>query len=109
MGRKRVSAAWEYFTSNDVTKEGKKTANCNICSKCVVFNGNTTNLLSHLRIHHQDEYAAMSEYLQPQSKRQKRDGENACEDSSLNNSNNSFESSGHSSPPSNNGKFYQFL
>ncbi|XP_013880468.1 6-pyruvoyl tetrahydrobiopterin synthase [Austrofundulus limnaeus] len=44
--QKKRSLVWSYFTCVD-----ENVANCNVCSKCVRYCGNTTNLFKHLRNH----------------------------------------------------------
>lgn len=56
MGRKIRSPVWDYFTKAYGGSSRSK-ASCNACLKQVLFCGNTTNLISHLRLKHSAIYS----------------------------------------------------
>lgn len=56
MARKRKSEVWTYFKEY---ANNKKTARCNLCLSEVNRYGNTTNLYSHLKIHHSIVYSLL--------------------------------------------------
>ena len=48
-----ISAVWKYFGYKDEDAVKKETILCRICRKAVAAGGgNTSNLISHLKIHH---------------------------------------------------------
>ncbi|XP_037546644.1 6-pyruvoyl tetrahydrobiopterin synthase [Nematolebias whitei] len=49
MGRKKRSIVWTYFTCVNENE-----AKCSLCSKCIRYCGNTTNLFKHMKNHKEE-------------------------------------------------------
>ena len=58
MGRKTRSTVWDYFEKKMISTDSqeKRVATCTLCQRDTTDSGNTSNQLSHLRIHHRDKF-----------------------------------------------------
>lgn len=71
--RRKRSLAWEYFDTND---DSSATVKCKICKKDVSSkSGNTTNLFSHLKLHHYLQFREMQYVRQEDSEHEQQDFE----------------------------------
>ena len=64
---------WDHFTKLDAVSGQQKRAECHVCKQDVPYNGNTTNLISHLRTTHRDIYTNIQDLIQKTPKRKKPD------------------------------------
>ena len=54
MAERKRSIVWTHFTAVNANE-----ATCDLCSKCIRYCGNTTNLTKHLKVNHRKEHNDM--------------------------------------------------
>ena len=54
MAERKRSIVWTHFTAVNANE-----ATCDLCSKCIRYCGNTTNLTKHLKVNHRKEHDDM--------------------------------------------------
>ena len=74
--QKRTSAVWEYFEEPVVVVEGDqrgkqvKKISCKLCNQQLADGGGTTNLMSHLRTKHPEQYKRLTDSASSSSSKQ---------------------------------------
>lgn len=79
MGRGRTSPVWDEFAGPELAgrnNDGERQCQCNTCKDFILYKGNTTNMIVHLRNHHREIYDQIEPSLRkvPANKKRKKSG-----------------------------------